>query len=130
MSTADTTIEETWWEVTTTAGLTMKLRAPLPNTDAARLLQDAKQGSGPQYVTSRDPNTGRSHTLNLNEVLLLTQFTVKVDQDRHERSVARLLGISSEPASSDGQDLASPSDTTANRGGRSTGGPTKRNILH
>ncbi len=117
--------EEQWWEVTTTAGLMLVLPAPSLTTDVVSLLH-----SGRQYISSRSEITGKTYTLNLHHVLLVKQYLVKGDLSRHERSVARLLGISLEPASSDGQDLASPSDTTANRGGRSTGGPTKRNILH
>lgn len=122
--------EEQWWEVMTSTGLILTLPAPLPTTDAARLLQDARSGRGPMYVTSHSQVTGRTYTLNLAQVLLLKQYPIKVDQDRHERSVARALGILSGSASDDGPDLASPSDTTASRGGRSTGGPTKRTILH
>jgi hypothetical protein len=117
--------EEQWWEVMTTAGLTLVLPAPSKNTDIVGLLV-----SGKQYVSSRSEITDRTYVLNVDHVLMIKQYTVRADVNRHERSVARLLGISSGPASSDGQDLASPSDTTANRGGRSTGGPIKRNILH
>ncbi len=117
--------EEQWWEVTTTAGLMLVLPAPSLSTDVATLLN-----GGRTYVTSRSEITGRTYTLNLSHVLMIKEYPMKADLNRHERSVARLLGISSGSASDDGQDLASPSGTTANPGGPSTGGPTKRRILH
>lgn len=128
------TIEETWWEVTTTAGLMLTLPAPLKDIDTPHdpwlALSAAKSGSGPRVFRSTSSQTGRTYALDLGEALVIGAFTRTFDTSRMERSVAKALGILSPSPSDAGPEVASRPDPSTTPSGGSTNVRGKRTLLH
>jgi hypothetical protein len=120
-TTPDATIEETWWEVTTTTGLILQLPAPLTSGGAPRPPAQCLDTRVP--VSSSSTITGFSYALSLETVFAIRVFVRSQDPERLARSKARL--IASETSLPSGPDRESRSAAPVSRSGRSIGGTTK-----
>lgn len=115
-------IEELWWEVTTANGLTLALPAPLSVTSVSKAIERRA------VVESESAITGRRYYLAMADILLVKQYTMTGQSERYQQALKKLLGLSSESASSYGQGATSPSDDTENPSGPSTGARIRRDI--
>ena len=124
MSIPDTTIEETWWEVTTQTGLILLLPAPLTSTGVAinpvnRLIEPRD----PIHSTSRI--TGWTYGLDMSTVLAIRAFVRTEDPERLKRAQMKVSERWSNTSLASGQERASRSDEPGSRSGPSTGGTSK-----
>lgn len=123
MSTPDTTIEETWWEVTTQTGLILLLPAPLTSgvvVNPAEALREPRQP-----LHSESQITGWTYAVDLAQALAIRAFVRKEDPERLKRAQMKVSERWSNTSSASGLERASRSDETGSRSGPSTGGITK-----
>jgi hypothetical protein len=139
--TTPTIIEETWWDVTTATGLTLRLPAPLrsistPSEDATnerRIVQPAdprtvlqqarKDGEG--IIQSHSEITGLTYALDTTFVLAIQVFVRKEDPERLIRSQMKAAGLST-TSSTSGPAATSSSDDPTNPNGPSIGARIRR----
>jgi hypothetical protein len=90
----ETLIEETWWEVTTSTGLTLRLPAPfgLINTEA-------KLEPG-LFLRSSSKITGMDYGVKAGEIVYVQQFQRKQDPDRLAKARMKLEELTSSGSSS------------------------------
>ena len=123
MTTPDTTIEETWWEVTTQTGLILLLPAPSPSTEPSTLFLYLQRR---EPVASHSQITGFTYVLDMPPVLCIRAFRRTQDPDRLAK--ARLKLASSQTSSPFGPDHESRSAVPGSRRGPSTGATSKSRI--
>lgn len=130
-------IEETWWEVTTSTGLILRLPAPLKRTahgDSVAMppleaMNLVAMNLGAR-LQSQSAITKKDYAVNLRDAVLIKTELVRMDPERYQQALLKASRRLSGTSSDAGPVAASPSADQASPSGRSTGGTSKRRTLH